>query len=123
MFKTLYGKNKDGSYKVWSISVEGNTITITHGKENGKMQTKIEVVAGKNTGRANATSPEQQALLEAHLAWQIAKIDCIKDAINKYTEDVNHLGVFDQRIVTALEGRISILQDDIDNGRETFVLH
>ena len=69
-FKTLYGKNKDGSFKVWSISVEGNKITITHGKENGKMQTKTEEIAGKNIGRSNETSPEQQALLEAQSRYK-----------------------------------------------------
>lgn len=51
-FKTLYGKSKDGSFKVWSISVEGNKITIAHGKENGKMQSKTEEIAGKNIGRS-----------------------------------------------------------------------
>ena len=60
---------------------------------------------------------------DAHRAWQIAKIDCIKEAVTRYTEEANNLGVFDQRIVSSLEGRIAILQDDMDNGRETFVLH
>lgn len=60
---------------------------------------------------------------EAHRAWQIFKIKVIKDAITHYTEDANHLGVFDERIVSALEERISILQDDVNNNRETFVLH
>lgn len=45
------------------------------------------------------------------------------DAIAHYTKDANHLGVFDQRIVTALEGRISSLQTDISNNRETLTLH
>lgn len=65
MFKTLYGTNKDGSYKVWSIAVEGNIITISHGKLGGKQTSKDEVVYGKNIGRASETSPEQQAILEA----------------------------------------------------------
>lgn len=46
MYKMLYGKNKDSSYKVWSIAVENNknnkiTIsTISHGKMDGKQTTK-----------------------------------------------------------------------------------
>ena len=60
---------------------------------------------------------------EAHRAWQIAKIDSIKDSITHYTEDANHLGVFDSRIVSALKGRIFNLQDAISHNRETFVLH
>ena len=70
MFKTLYGKNKADSYKVWSVSVEGNTITISHGKFGGKATTKDEQIAGKNIGRANETSPEQQALLEAQSRYK-----------------------------------------------------
>ena len=61
--------------------------------------------------------------MDAHKAWQAAKIDCIKDSIARYTEESTNFGVFDQRIVSSLEGRISILQDDVDNGRETFALH
>lgn len=60
---------------------------------------------------------------EAHRTWQIAKINSIEEAITRYTEDANNLGVFDQRVVAALEERIFILQDDVDNGRQTFVLH
>lgn len=58
-----------------------------------------------------------------HKAWQLFKIKAIEEAITRYTEDANNLGVFDHRIVTALEERISILQDDVSNGRETLVLH
>lgn len=60
---------------------------------------------------------------DAHRAWQLFKIKCIKEAITRYAEEANHLGVFDEHITTALEDRISILRDDADNGRETFVLH
>jgi len=70
----------------------------------------------KCLGRFN--SPEQ-----AHRAWQVGKIGAIKDAINKYTEESNSLGVFDVRIVDALNERIATLEDDIANGRETLILH
>lgn len=63
-------------------------------------------------------TPEQ-----AHKAWQIGKIGVIKEAIDKYTEEANSLGVFDIRIVSALNERISTLEDDVANGRETLVLH
>lgn len=75
-------------------------------------------VGGKNKHLGLFQTP-----LGAHRVWQVAKIDCIKDAIAHYIEDANRLCVFDQRIITALNGRISILQDDVDNGRETLVLH
>lgn len=70
MYKMLYGTNKDGSYKTWSIAVEGNKITISHGKMGGKQTLKEELVYGKNIGRANETSDEQQALLEAESRYK-----------------------------------------------------
>lgn len=75
-------------------------------------------VGGKNKHLGCFSNPQ-----EAHKAWQLFKIKCLEEAITHYTEYAARLGVFGQRIVTALEGRIAILQDDIDNGRETFTLH
>lgn len=63
--KYMYGKDKKGGYKVWSIWTEGFELYISHGKENGKMTTKCEIIQGKNIGRSNETSPEEQADLEA----------------------------------------------------------
>lgn len=68
--KSLFGLNKDGTYKVWSIWTDGDKLCIQHGKENGKMQMKEEVIKGKNIGRANETSPVEQAELEAMSRWR-----------------------------------------------------
>lgn len=65
----LYGADKNGGYKQWSVSTEGDTITVSHGKLGGKLQSKETVCKGKNIGRANETSPEQQAKLEAQSKW------------------------------------------------------
>lgn len=63
---TLYGLNKAGGFKEWTISTDDHgLITIEHGKEGGKMQIKSEFVKGKNIGRANETSPGEQAESEA----------------------------------------------------------
>lgn len=70
MFKTLYGTNKDKSFKVWCISVEGNRITINHGKLGGKQQTQEYSCSSRNLGKANETTPEQQALLEAESRYK-----------------------------------------------------
>lgn len=64
--RTFYGLNKAGGYKVWTISTdEQGLITIRHGKEGGKLQIKSESVKGKNIGRANETTPAEQAESEA----------------------------------------------------------
>ena len=63
--KMLYGLDKGGKFKVWSVWTENDFLYILHGQEGGKMQTKAEKIDGKNIGRSNETTPEQQAELEA----------------------------------------------------------
>lgn len=67
--ETLYGADKNGGYKQWSVSAEEGIITVSHGKLGGKLQTKQTVCKGKNVGRANETSDVQQAELEAQSKW------------------------------------------------------
>ena len=68
--KTLYGLDKKGGFKVWTILTNGNILSIQHGKEGGKMQLKNEEIEGKNIGRANETTPAEQAELEAMSRWR-----------------------------------------------------
>ena len=70
MFKVLYGKDKKDGYKIWMVSAKDNVITITHGKMDGKLQEKTEVISGKNLGKANETTSEQQAVLEAESRYK-----------------------------------------------------
>ena len=63
--KTLYGLDKSGGFKQWSVWTNGAELCIEHGKVGGKLQLKKETVEGKNIGRSNETTPEQQAELEA----------------------------------------------------------
>lgn len=66
MLVELFGKDKGGKYKVWAIgTTESGDLTIAHGQEGGKMTVKMEKIKPKNVGRANETTPEQQADLEA----------------------------------------------------------
>lgn len=65
MFKELFALDKKDGIKHWTIEVVGAEIRVRHGKLDGKMQTKLTTVKGKNIGRSNETSPEEQALLEA----------------------------------------------------------
>jgi DNA ligase-1 len=64
--KTLYGLEKDGTIKVWTIEttdwVDGaSSYTVTHGQENGKMQIKNTIVT---EGKQKRTVSEQ-AISEA----------------------------------------------------------
>mgnify|MGYP001344260092 CR=1 FL=1 len=71
---TLYGRSTNGKLKEWNISVlkmaDGTCyIETEHGYEDGKKQLDQRYIEeGKNIGRANETSPYEQALSEAKSA-------------------------------------------------------
>ena len=57
--------------QVWDISVHGNVIHTRWGQLGGAMQEQREVIAvGKNIGKSNETSPEEQAQKEAYSRWE-----------------------------------------------------
>lgn len=68
-FVTLYGKDRAGGLKIWEVSTQGNAITVLFGKLGGKMQSKTTYAESKNVGRANETSPDRQAEIEAEAKW------------------------------------------------------
>jgi DNA ligase-1 len=50
--------------------MEGGSIVTEHGRDGGKIQESTEVISeGKNVGRANETTPYEQALSEAESRW------------------------------------------------------
>jgi len=65
-WSTLYKKASNGTMHYWKIEVAGNYINSEHGKVNGSpIRTEDIVRKGKNKGKANETTPEQQAVLKA----------------------------------------------------------
>ncbi len=70
LYPTLFAKSKTGAIKQWRIDVEGSTITVYHGQVGGKQTEQVHTVTkGKNIGKANETSPAQQARSEALSKW------------------------------------------------------
>lgn len=67
---TLYALNRDGTYQVWNVRVEGSEIVVEFGKENGKMQYKRTKCFAKNIGKKNETTDTEQAVLEAKSKWE-----------------------------------------------------
>lgn len=64
--KTLYGLEKDGTIKVWEITAQDQfdgecILSVQHGQEGGKMQTKNTII---REGKQKRTVPEQ-AISEA----------------------------------------------------------
>jgi len=95
-FPTLYNKAKCGKIQVWKIWVEDREdgIGVIHterGYQDGKMTkgTK-EITKGKNIGKANATTPFQQAVAEAQ------STHTKKMKKDQYVEDP---GVLENRVV------------------------
>lgn len=62
---TLYKTNKNGTTQQWSVSTLSDTYTVTFGQVNGAMQSVTTTCTPKNIGKANKTSANQQAELEA----------------------------------------------------------
>lgn len=70
IFPILYKKSNLDKIQTWSIETDGADITVRHGQINGAIQVATETIkSGKNPGRANETSAEQQALLESKAKW------------------------------------------------------
>lgn len=81
-FPTLYKYDNNGGLRKWQIYVVSlykdnkcfGDICIKHGLEGGAIQQKTELVTvGKNIGRANETTPYDQACLEAESKWNKQK--------------------------------------------------
>lgn len=83
----LYSRTSTGAVQTWTIQVLDNAYRTTHGQLGGQLQiTDWTVCEGKNIGRANETSPEQQAQAEAKALWQ-KKVD------TGYFENINDIDV------------------------------
>jgi DNA ligase-1 len=71
----LFGRNTNGSIQTWEMEVVGNKFRTHYGRIDGKITTtEWTECFGKNVGKKNATTPEEQAELEAKAKWQ-KKID------------------------------------------------
>ena len=82
---TLFKKTNTGSIQQWNIRTKDNVIITTFGQVDGKHQTTEDVINdGKNIGKVNETTPEQQAQAEALAKWQKQKkkgyVESIADA-------------------------------------------
>lgn len=91
----LFGKASSGKIKLWRGEVVDNgdgtaSIFVDHGMEGGKLQTDEKLITeGKNIGKANETTPYEQAVSELRSDWN-KKIDQgyveDKTAIADYSE-------------------------------------
>lgn len=78
-FPILYHKGKGGGLYSWLVWTEDDAVYTSHGLVGGEMQTSRKVAVGKNIGKANETTPRQQAINEATSLWEFK-------ATRKYSE-------------------------------------
>ena len=122
---TLYGKSTLGKIKVWKAEViqhseEESIIRIEHGYSDGKKQEDTRsVTSGKNIGKANETTPYQQACSEARSDFNkkrdegyAEKVEDIKEEssgfylpmLAKVWKDAKHNAVFPAYTQPKLDG-------------------
>lgn len=66
---TLYKTDSKGKLRFLDISTDGSTIVQVSGLVDGAHVTNVSQCEGKNIGRSNQTSPEEQAELEAQAKY------------------------------------------------------
>lgn len=68
---TLYKTTSTGATQTWTIYHDGDEIFTKFGPEGGTIQTSArEKIAGKNLGKKNETTANEQARLEAESRWR-----------------------------------------------------
>ncbi len=70
----LYSRSATGAIQQWEIELAGNRFRTHAGQMGGAITTsEWTVCEGKNTGRANQSTPQTQAYFEAVAKWQKKK--------------------------------------------------
>lgn len=71
--KTLLKRDTAGKTRFWKVKTNDNKIIVEHGvwpiTEDSKIVKQVTVCKGKNIGKKNETTPEEQAKLEAKSKW------------------------------------------------------
>lgn len=81
MLPKLYGYDTKGKVKVWWVTTDSADVTVHHGAEGGKITEKTTTSKAKNVGRANETTPAEQAIKDAQSKWN-------KQKDKNYHEDI-----------------------------------
>lgn len=104
---TLYKRATTGKITEWVIEVEGNKFrTITGFTDGKKTISAWTECAGKNEGKKNGTTPEQQALAEATATHRIR----IEHGSFENIADIDNETFFEPMLAKKLEDRIDKLK-------------
>lgn len=111
----LYKRAKTGAPQSWQIFVENNTFFTEAGQVGGVItRSSPTVCESKNTGRANQTSPEDQAMAEATSKHQ-HKLD------KGYTENIDNIDTSVKFFEPMLAHKFIEYQDQITWDQQVYV--
>ena len=89
--KKCYIAGKKGKIGYWEVKVVGNTLEITHARDEADTPvTRFVSCKGKNKGKVNETTDEQQAILEAVSRYKKQKDKGYVDSIEQTKEGVKN---------------------------------
>lgn len=84
----LYARTSTGAIQQWDIEVQGGAYRTIYGQINGQfVATAFTFCKGKNTGKANATTDDEQALKEAQAIWKKKLKEGYKEDITQIDEE------------------------------------
>ena len=106
---TLYYTNNSGKTYDWKVWVEDDSIYTEYGGVGDKKQVSEKRATPKNVGRSNATTAEEQAVLEAEALW-------VYNRDRKYSETLEGAQIAD-KLRPMLAKKLGTLKD------ETFPVH
>ena len=86
----LFGKSKNNKFKQWSVYVDGADVITEYGYIDGKLQQQRYTATAKNIGKANQTTPETQAIIEANAAY-VYQID--RNQYRPTIDDLDNIAV------------------------------
>ena len=66
----LFKQTTTGAVQQWSVSSQGDKVTVQQGQVAGAMQTYDTICTPKNVGKKNESSGQTQAFLEAKAKWK-----------------------------------------------------
>lgn len=105
-FPVLFKKNSNGSINQWQIVDDGGSFYTIEGIVDGQLtQSKPTFCEGKNIGKANQTTAEQQATMEAKSKMQ-KKID------KGYTENIDDVDTCKTTFTPMLAKKVVDYKDD-----------
>lgn len=88
---TLYKQTKTCATQVWTIFVDGDSFYTESGQLSGKMtRSSPTVCVGKNIGKANETTPEEQAEAEAQAKWEKKLSGAYKESLDDIEDGASY---------------------------------